>query len=270
MLTTQQVKHFRNYGYVPVENFFNNDEIRAMLHELERFKREGLGHNVATEGDGTTPSEVDVNYQIIPLKDKSHLFRSLPFHDLVLETVNQLIGDPVVRVLDQIFLKPGHSGTGTDWHQDNGYFQVADPTKGTAMWVAMHDATIANGTLHVVPNSHQMVLEHGRDPGSNHHLHTEVDDSLAVPIPLAAGGVVFFNFGIAHSTRRNNSDKERAGLAYHFLNTDYVPTPFPKFFPKDLVHLTGTDSTGGEKEFGVRVAGSWEDEVRKLVDAPSA
>jgi phytanoyl-CoA hydroxylase len=263
MLTPQQVEHFRNYGYVPVEKFFNDGEVSAMISELERFKKQGLGRNVATDSEA-------VNYQIIPLMDKSPLFRALPFHDLVLETVNQLIGDPVVRVLDQIFLKPGHSGTGTDWHQDNGYFEVVDPTKGTAMWVAMHDATVANGTLHVVPNSHQMELDHGRDPGSDHHIHTEVDDSLAVPIPLAAGGVVFFNYGIAHSTRRNNTDKERAGLAYHFLNTDYAPVthPIPKFFPKDLVHLTGAKATGGEQEFGVRVAGTWEDEVKKLVDAP--
>ena len=54
-----------------------------------------------------------------------------------------------VRQLDHIFLKPAHTGIGTDWHQDNAYFKISDPTKGTAMWIALHDAHIENGTLHL-------------------------------------------------------------------------------------------------------------------------
>ena len=38
-------------------------------------------------------------------------------------------------------------GIGTNWHQDNAYFKIRDPMRGTAMWIAAHDATIANGTI---------------------------------------------------------------------------------------------------------------------------
>ncbi len=188
MLTPEQVRHFWENGFVAVERLFDPTELRAMLAELERFKREGLGRNVATEGDGETSSKTDVNLQIIPLNDKSDLFRALPFHECVLEAVGQLIGEPFVRHLDQIFLKPGRSGSGTDWHQDNAYFKIADPTKGTAMWVALHDATLQNGTLHVVPNSHLEVFEHDRDLGSDHHIHAVVDEARAIPVILPAGG----------------------------------------------------------------------------------
>ena len=44
--------------------------------------------------------------------------------------------DPVVLHLDQVFLKPGKQGMGTNWHQDNAYFQIEDPLQGTAMWTA--------------------------------------------------------------------------------------------------------------------------------------
>ncbi|MDE0098149.1 MAG: phytanoyl-CoA dioxygenase family protein [Truepera sp.] len=165
MLTPEQVQQFRERGYVAVERFFGETELSAMLSELERFRREGLGRNVATDSDGKTHSTTAVNYQIIPLNDKSDLFRALPFHDDVLAAVGQLIGEPFMRQLDQIFLKPGRSGAGTDWHQDNAYFEISDPTMGTAMWIALHDATLENGTLHVVPNSHREVFEHERGPG---------------------------------------------------------------------------------------------------------
>ncbi|UCH25998.1 MAG: phytanoyl-CoA dioxygenase family protein [Trueperaceae bacterium] len=262
MLTPEQVRHFRDRGYVAVERFFGEPELNAMLAELERFKREGLGRNVATEGDGKTLSMTEVNYQIIPLNDKSDLFRALPFHNGVLAAIGQLIGEPFVRQLDQIFLKPGRSGTGTDWHQDNAYFKIEDPTKGTAMWIALHDATLENGTLHVVPNSHLEVFEHERDPGSDHHIHMVVDEERAVPVVLPAGGAVFFNYGIAHATKRNQTEHERAGLAYHFVRTDYVASSRRDL--DRLVHLTGPEASGGEREYGVRVAGTWTDEVRRL------
>ncbi len=262
MLTPEQVRHFGDNGYVAVERFFDPTELSAMLAELERFKRESLGRNVATEGDGETSSKTDVNLQIIPLNDKSDLFRAVPFHEGVLEAVGQLIGEPFVRHLDQIFLKPGRSGSGTDWHQDNAYFKIADPTKGTAMWVALHDATLQNGTLHVVPNSHLEVFAHDRDLGSDHHIHTAVDETRAVPVVLPAGGAVFFNYGTAHSTKRNNTDRERAGLAYHFLRTDFAEADMRERW--GLVHLTGPEATGGEREYGLQVAGTWEDGVGRL------
>jgi ectoine hydroxylase-related dioxygenase (phytanoyl-CoA dioxygenase family) len=262
MLTPEQVRHFRDRGYVAVERFFGEAELSAMLAELERFKRQGLGRNVATDGDGKTPSTAEVNYQIIPLNDKSDLFRALPFQESVLTAVEQLIGIPFARHLDQIFLKPGRSGAGTDWHQDNAYFKLTDPTKGTAMWIALHDATLENGTLHVVPNSHLEVFEHRRDPGSDHHIHMVVDEERAVPVVLSAGGAVFFNYGIAHATKRNQTDRERAGLAYHFLRTD--STAMDPNDKERLVYLTGPLASGGEREYGVRVAGTWADEVQRL------
>ena len=120
--------------------------------------------------------------------------------------MGQLIGDPFVFYLDQIFLKPGGTGAGTDWHQDNDYFKVSDPTRGVGMWTALHDATVANGTMHVVPGSHREVLAHDRDPNSDHHVHTHIDPSRERPIELPAGGVLFFNFGCAHCTKANTTE----------------------------------------------------------------
>ena len=261
-LPPDQIAQFQTEGYTAIADFFSADEVAAMRVELERFKREGLGHNVATDNDGKTHSTTKINYQIIPLNDKSHLFRAFPFHPKVVSVVGQLIGTPFVRQLDQIFLKPGRTGAGTSWHTDNAYFKISDPTKGTGMWVALHDATLANGTLHVIPRSFLETFEHARDLGSDHHITFAADDSRAVPIVLPAGGAVFFNYGTGHGTKANNTDYERAGLAFHFLNTDYVANGR---LTDGIVHITGPQATGGEREYGVPVAGTWQDEVRKLV-----
>ena len=82
-----------------------------------------------------------------------------------------------------------------------------------------------------------------------------------MPIELEAGGVVFFCYGTAHCTGANDTDRERAGIAFHFLRTDYIPAE--AHFLR--THLSGPETTGGEKEYGVQVAGTWDREVDRIL-----
>jgi ectoine hydroxylase-related dioxygenase (phytanoyl-CoA dioxygenase family) len=197
------------------------------------------------------------------LFDKSEFFRALPFQQKVTQAIAKLIGDPVVLHLDQVFLKPARHGAGTSWHQDNAYFQIPDPMRGTAMWTAVHDATIANGTIEVIPGNVNAKLEHTRDPMSDHHIRCYPDESKAVPVVLPAGGVVFFAYGIPHCTRANNTDNDRAGLAYHFLNQSQLNAV--KGASAIGTILTGPDATGGVKEYKVDLRGTWDQFVDKAL-----
>src|SRR5437016_1634201 len=115
-LTADQVRQFQELGYVALPHFYNAQEITAIRYEVERFQREGLLRNVTTEGDGKTHSTTHRNLQLCPMYRHSRLFRALPFDPKVVEAISQLIGDPVVLRLDQVFLKPAHDGAGTSWH----------------------------------------------------------------------------------------------------------------------------------------------------------
>lgn len=258
MLNDSQLEQFKTDGYTVAPGFFDAAEVTTLQGELERLKTEGLGRNVSTDGDGESHSTVQVNLQIIPLSPVSDVFRALPFAAKVRAAVTELIGDDALMQLDQIFLKPAQHGAGTSWHQDNHYFGIADPTQGVGMWVAVHDACIANGTMHVVPRSHEKVLEHIRDMGSDHHFYCRIDEEEdeIVPIEMKAGGALFFNYGIAHCTLGNNTDRERAGLALHFLKGEY----------RDLIkqaggirpNISGPNYTRGLTEWGEVQEGLWE------------
>jgi len=262
-LKEQQINQFKDEGYLILSNFFDQYEVQALVIELERFYRQDLGRNVATDGDGETCSTTMHNYQIIPLNNISDLYRALPYCSKVKTVVSQLLGDPYIRHLDQIFLKPPGTGIGTSWHTDNGYFRISDPTKGTGMWIALHDASLENGTLQVIPNGHSLEYSHQRDLYSNHHITCDPDESKAIPVEVDAGGIVFFNYGIPHCTKENKTDKMRGGCAYHFLRQDYIPGQSQQMH--NLPVITGPDATGGVREYGVKVEGTWEQEIQKLV-----
>jgi ectoine hydroxylase-related dioxygenase (phytanoyl-CoA dioxygenase family) len=135
------------------------------------------------------------------------------------------------------------------------------------MWVALHDATVANGTMNIVPRNFAAPLEHLRDGGSDHHITSRVDESQAIPIEMKAGGALFFNYGVPHCTSGNTTPNERAGLALHFAVADFLqPDDYHGGKTNDAkTILTGPKATGGKREFGVEVTGTWNAQVDRLL-----
>ena len=264
-LTPDQIKTFRSQGYLAVPGFFNAQETAALQADISRLKRNNFLRNVATDGDGKTTSGTKQNLQLCPANFYSTLIRALPFAPKVIEAVRNLIGEEITLHLDQIFLKPGKTGMGTAWHQDNAYFKISQPLRGTAMWIAIHDANIANGTIRVVPQAFDTLLPHERDGNSDHHIRCFRDETKAETVELKAGGVLFFCYGTPHCTGDNTTDSERAGLAYHFLCEDQTSE---EFYTSGRIgnprpRLAGPDSTGGFEEYGSSIAGTWGDEITK-------
>ncbi|MEE2995154.1 MAG: phytanoyl-CoA dioxygenase family protein [Gemmatimonadota bacterium] len=265
VFTADERSQFKIHGYIAKPHFFSERETTALQMEIAMLMDLGALRNVATDGDGKTHSTKLRNLQLCPMYNHSTMFRALPFHPSVVSAISELIGDPFILHLDQVFLKPGGDGMGTNWHQDNAYFKISDPLKGTAMWVAVHDATVANGTIRVVPESYKIAYEHSRDPYSDHHIRCYPPEERAETIELEAGGALFFCYGTAHCTGQNKTEKERAGIAFHFLHTDYAQ--------KDLIedgrdyrpYVTGPHATGGKAEYGIHVESAWEDEVEKAL-----
>jgi phytanoyl-CoA hydroxylase len=250
--TDAQKQQFKQNGYLIVEGFFDKHETNAMQAEVDRLKAEGILSNVSTKAG-------KANLQLCPMSPHSELFRTLPFAPKVREAVSELIGDPVVLHLDQVFLKPANHGSGTNWHQDNAYFKLDDPMMGTALWAAVHDANVDNGTLRVIPGSGNEKMEHSRDPESNHHIRCYPNEEDAIPAVMKAGGVIFFAYGVAHATGANKTSTDRAGAAFHFLNGQAVGTDY--FEPKDgkMKHpyITGPKYDGGVEAYGEVLEGTW-------------
>jgi ectoine hydroxylase-related dioxygenase (phytanoyl-CoA dioxygenase family) len=263
--TPAQIEQFQTQGYLAVPDFWTAEEVAAMQAELERLKGDGLLRNVATEGDGKTKAKVKANLQLCPMGPHSSFFRAMSFAPKVAQAVEQLIGGPILLHLDQVFLKPGKHGVGTNWHQDNAYFQIDEPLQGTALWTAVHDANEANGTMRIVPGAFREKLEHTRDPDSDHHIVCSPDESKAITVELPAGGALFFAYGTPHATGANTTDKERAGVALHFLNVAANGKALSGFEPGKRAILTGPDATGGEREYGERIEGTWPSEVSRVL-----
>ena len=278
MLSEAQIQQWRTEGFLPVPDFFSERDVRALQAGVEELKAAGKFFNVATDDDGETHVDTKQNLQICPLSFHHALFRAIPFHAKVRAAVSQLLGDPVYKFQDQLVLKPPRVGSPTNWHQDNYYFEVRDPLKGTAMWTAVHDATVANGTIRMIPRSFEALLPHMRDPESDHDRRCYPLEEDAVPIELPAGGVVFFSLGTPHATGPNETDAQRAGVAWHFLNDGHLsgelasgrPHPtleYPSYSRPGEAggpYVSGEKYTAGEQEYGCNMEAVLESETKRL------
>ena len=264
-LSSEQINQFRREGFLVVNDFFTPAQTRALQADVARLKNEGKLNNVRTQNDGQTASSDKQNLQLCPASTHSPLIKALPFEKKVIDTVTQLIGPDIILHLDQIFLKPGLRGTGTNWHQDNAYFKIKDPLQGTAMWIAVDDATIANGTMRLIPQSFSTLLPHERDPESNHHIRCYPDEMKSVAVEVPAGSVAFFCYGTPHCTMGNNTLKDRAGLALHFLTYEAARSGAEhenfKVGREGRPALTGPEASNGVNEYKQNMT----DEFEKLV-----
>jgi len=229
VLTKRNIQEFKDKGFTQVDQFWSHNELSTIRLALKDLQQQGKLNNVATEGDGVTPSKASSNLQLCPLIPEHKVFACLPWIDKVGQAVAALVQeeeqDDVTCYLSQTFWKPALQGLGTSWHQDNAYFGLSDGRRGTAMWTAVHDANLDNGTLHLVANKDKQVLPHERDLASDHHIScsASIEESDGEPAIVPAGGVVFFNCNVPHCTKANKSAHPRAAVAYHFVASEVAP-----------------------------------------------
>src|SRR5688500_11809685 len=86
-------------------------------------------------------------------------------HPYLVNNVRILMREEVAFFHGKVMLKEAHSGGAWEWHQDYGYWYdqgFAFPRMMSA-FVALDEATVANGCLQVLKGSHLLGrLEHGK------------------------------------------------------------------------------------------------------------
>ena len=134
--------------------------------------------------------------------------------------VSSLIGANPILSQQMALVKPAFIGSEKPWHQDAAYFSVSPINLVAGVWIALDDAGVENGCMHVIPGGH---LEGGFK--HHHGSDCEIDPNLlavnrAVPVPLPTGGAMFFHCLIPHETPPNRSAQRRRALQFHYRGAE--------------------------------------------------
>jgi phytanoyl-CoA hydroxylase len=160
------------------------------------------------------------------------LAREQVFHDFVIDpaitaVVAELVGtDDLDCFLSQfIFKNPG--AWGQPWHQDSFYFPFEPARPVVGVWLAVSEATLDNGCLHVLPGSHaEPVHTHVPDQrqGANYGYVEIVDHDMAgaIPVLMVPGDVLVFDSHLMHRSTDNLSPTRRAAMVFHLAATGTI------------------------------------------------
>ena len=159
MLTEEQLEHVATQGFLRIGALLDDELIGSLRDEYDRVFAEAR----ATDRyrDLAEPDDDDEMLQIMQMCERSLPFRSLLYHDAILDIVQDLIGPTIQLFHDQALFKPAHTGGPIHWHQDNGYWHC-EPADLVSCWLTLDDVDAANGAMHVLPGSHREAVEHPR------------------------------------------------------------------------------------------------------------
>lgn len=153
--------------------------------------------------------------------------RAVAFDAVIVRLACELIGASSVRLFrDQLFVKVPHSGTSVPWHQDYSDWTHTTPSRHVTCWVALDDATEANGCLRYVSGSHRGPLLP--------KITSEDDMSSALArlpvtmrstfeqrsVAVSAGGCVFHHCLTVHSSSGNHTATIRRAYAITYMHPD--------------------------------------------------
>ena len=91
------------------------------------------------------------------------------------------------------------------------------------VWIAVDEATIANGCMQVLDGGHKL--------GPIHHFRrrdwqicdTDMAGRRSVAFPLRPGDGMFFDGLLPHGTPSNNSAQRRRALQFHYMDQQARP-----------------------------------------------
>ncbi len=218
-LTTEQRSQWEEDGFFRIEGFADAATCTAMLdraQELAAAEASGKPITGLLLPEANVPGEVSKIFKL----HRDPVFEEFALRSDVVDLAAGLIAPELDCFLSQfIFKAPG--AWGQPWHQDSYYFPFDPPRPVVGVWLAVTEATLDNGCLHVLRGSHnEPIHTHVRDrrPGANYGYVEIVDHdmSASVPVLMQPGDLLVFDSHLMHRSTDNVSDGIRAAMVYHY------------------------------------------------------
>ena len=148
----------------------------------------------------------------------------------VVAILRAIMPEGVMFMSDKIVFKSAEKTFASPWHIDAFYWRGTRPK--ISIWIPLDDANADNGTLIVVPGSHQRDWENVE--GDITKTNSEFGQEIARPqwaksheviCNIPRGSAVFFSDRLAHASCPNTAGRDR----YTIISTYHAPAPGEPF-----------------------------------------
>jgi phytanoyl-CoA hydroxylase len=216
--TPEEVEAYRRDGFVLLEGFLDDEELARWRAATDEAVRERLA--TAGDSDRGDPYYRRVFTQLQRLADTHAGVADLVLDPVLGETAASLAGIDGIRVWhDQALIKPPY-GNPTSWHLDDPFWSFSS-RDAISIWIALDDATIANGCLWYLPGTQRTarfeLTEIGPNFGALFDQYPEWLEMEPVAAECRAGGAVFHNGLVAHAAGVNATPRPRRAMTCAYM-----------------------------------------------------
>jgi len=214
-LNSEQLEHYREYGWIAPIDIMSEDEATHILASLE-------------EAEQKYPNAFSA-------KNRNNAHISFPFiadiafNKKITSAAASIVGENLALWSTVLFAKEPKSSSFVSWHQDATYLGLASHNLTTG-WLALTHSNENNGCVAVIPKSHQRGLVEHKDSFGEDNILTrgqevaDIDKSQAVNLVLRPGQMSFHGPWLVHGSLPNKSDSRRIGLALQsYIGDDVRP-----------------------------------------------
>ncbi len=227
-ITNEQIESYRANGFVVIEDFLDDDELEIWRSTVAKAvaARRGRRFHDDTVMSGEFPADEQSEFydrvfdQLVNLWQTDEAMRDLILDPRIGRMAAELAGVDGVRVWhDQALIKRPYANP-TAFHLDVPYWSFTS-RDAISIWIALDDATEANGCLYFFPGSHlETTTENvkiGQNVGAIFDVYPQFADRPAASGAMGAGSCSFHSGLTVHGAGANMTNGLRRAMTCAFM-----------------------------------------------------
>lgn len=258
-LSAAQIKSYHKNGFLVVTDFLSKDEISTLsqnaadiiekfdLSEVKIFTTDDQTnvldkyfldsaskiscffeeHAFDKKGDLQVEKHLAINKIGHAMHDLEPDCERVAYTQKMLDVMQDIGLSQPLMVQSQYIFKQPKIGAKVNPHTDSTFI-YSEPLTCVAAWIAMEDATIENGCLCVIPESHntyplqQQYIKNATATGTefvdtpHHRMAWDLD--LLEPVEVKKGDLVLLHGEVVHASYANTSERSRHAFVLHLVD----------------------------------------------------
>lgn len=231
-ITDADLAQFRERGFLLVREALSREEVRNSIAAIEALCAGQVSGDYHVRYEANARAQLaalepqamqDAVRKLSDFVDHEPRLLAISQHAGIAAVLRKLLGDEPAMFQDMALLKPPRIGREKPWHQDCAYFDYPQGTQVVVIWLALDEALVENGCMHVIPGSQvegPVVHFQRRDWQI---CDTEVQRQRCLALPMQPGDCLFFDGLLHHGTPPSHSPLRRRALQFHYRPAGVPP-----------------------------------------------
>lgn len=223
-LSQHQIEEYQKNGFIVIDNFLSPEELDNWRNAVGNAVKNRKGRALPDRKEvvaGADRKFVDKVFdQLINLWQDNDEVSKIMMDERIGKMAAQLAQVDGMRIWHDQALFKQPWGNPSTLHTDTPYWSFHHPS-AMSIWVALDDATMANGCLYFLPGTHKMT--HFKPAGFSANMdelfetYPELKGIDAVAAPMKAGSCSFHNGLTVHGANANMTPYPRRAMTCAYM-----------------------------------------------------